>query len=63
VNTLATSCFAIGARVWYRRGGMSGNELRGIVEDIALGVPPVTYYVRLESRECVWAAFSDLLPR
>lgn len=63
MKTLTSSYYAIGAKVWYRRDGMPGGELRGVVEDITLGTPPVTYCVRLENRECVWAAFSDLLPR
>ena len=63
MTTLATSYYAIGAKVRYRRDGMPGDEQRGVVEDITLGTPPVTYCVRLENRECVWAAYSDLLPR
>lgn len=56
----ARSYYAIGAKVWYRQHAKA--ELRGGVEDITLGAP-VTYCVRLESGESVWAAFSELLPR
>jgi hypothetical protein len=63
MKALATSYYAIGTKVWYRRGGDSAHDLRGVVEDITIGAPPVTYCVRLESRERVWAVFSELLPR
>lgn len=63
MTTLAASYYAIGAKVWYRRDGPSGALLRGVVAGITSGAPPVTYYVRLDSKECVWAAFAELLPR
>lgn len=64
MKSLAASYYAIGAKVWYRRDdGADGARLRGVVEDLTLGAPPVTYYVRLESKECVRASFSELLPR
>ena len=63
MTTFTTSYYAIGTKVWYRRDGSSGIQLRGVVEDVTLGAPPVTYYVRLENKDRVLAAFSDLLPR
>ncbi len=63
MRSLAPSYYPIGTKVWYRRGGEPTHKLRGVVEDITIGTPPVTYCVRLESRERVWAAFSELLPR
>ncbi|HXY99104.1 MAG TPA: hypothetical protein VEI03_03825 [Stellaceae bacterium] len=59
----AASYHAVGAKVWHRRAGMPGDERRGVVEDVVLGAPPITYCVRLEGGDCVWATVSDLLPR
>jgi hypothetical protein len=59
----AASYYAIGVPVWYRREAPASALLRGVVADISPGPPPVKYYVRLESKECVWAAFAELRPR
>lgn len=63
MTILAASYYAIGARVWCRRDGPSGALLRGVVAAVTQGPPPVTYCLRLDSKECGWAAFAELLPR
>lgn len=63
MTTQTTRPYAIGAKVWYRRAGTAGHERPGVVEDITLGEPPITYCVRLTDGENVWVAFSDLQPR
>ena len=59
----AASYYAIGVPVWYRSEAPSGAPLRGVVAEISPGPSPMRYYVRLENKECVWAAFAELLPR
>lgn len=64
MKSLATSYYAIGTKVWYRQnGGAPDARRRGVIEDVTLGAPPVTYYVRLESKDCVSASFAELQPR
>lgn len=59
----AATYYAVDARVWYRAASHDTTFIRGIVEEIALDVPTVSYFVRLESKDSVWAEFSQLLPR
>ena len=58
----ATS-YTVGAKVWYRDSLQDTTFLRGVVDDITFGAPTVVYFVRLESKDSVWAALPQLLPR
>jgi hypothetical protein len=63
MKTQATTHYAVGAKVWYRDSLQDTTFLRGVVDDITFTAPTVVYFVRLETKDCVWAAFPQLLPR
>lgn len=61
MKTREITYYAVGTRVWYRDAVHAVADARGIVEDST--IDGMSYYVRLESDDGVWAAAHQLLPR
>jgi len=62
VKSRVLTFYAIGERIWYREVPQT-NHVAGVVEDITVGSPAVSYGIRLENKDRVWADFVQLLPR
>jgi hypothetical protein len=62
VKSRVATFYAIGETIWYREAARA-NPVVGVVEDITVGTPTVSYCIRLENEERVWADFSQLVPR
>ncbi len=63
VKSVVATFHAIGEPIWYRQVAQIDIQVAGVVEDIIVGTPSVTYCVRLENKDRVWADFSQLVPR
>jgi hypothetical protein len=63
MKSMVATFYAIGEPVWYRQVGQINVQVAGVVEDIRVGDPTVSYCIRLDSKDRVWADFSQLVPR
>jgi hypothetical protein len=62
VKSRVATFYVLGDRIWYRQVAHT-NQVAGVVEDITVGSPAVSYDIRPENKDRVWADFSQLLPR
>jgi hypothetical protein len=62
VKSRVATFYVLGERIWYRQVAHT-NQVAGVVEDITVGSPAVSYDIRPENKDRVWADFSQLLPR
>jgi len=63
INARAATFYRIGDKIWYRQVAQTDVRVAGVVEDLSVGSPTVSYAVRLENRDRIWAEMSQLLPR
>jgi hypothetical protein len=63
MNAKVATFFAIGEKIWYRQVAQTNIQVAGVIEDVTVGAPTVSYGVRLENADRVWAELSQLLPR
>jgi hypothetical protein len=63
MNTKVATFYVIGEKIWYRQVAQTNIPVAGVIEDVTVGSPTVSYGVRLENKDRVWADLSQLLPR
>jgi hypothetical protein len=62
-ESMVATHYSIGEPIWYRQVAQNDIQVAGVVADISVGDPTVTYCIRLENKDRVWADFSQLVPR
>jgi hypothetical protein len=63
MNPRVATFYAIGEKIWYQQVAQTNIRIAGIVEDVTVGLPMVSYGICLENNDRVWADLSQLLPR
>jgi hypothetical protein len=63
MNAKVATFLTIGEKIWYRQVAQTNVQIAGVIEDVTVGSPLVSYCVRLENKDRVWADLSQLQPR
>jgi hypothetical protein len=63
MNVKVATFYTIGEKIWYRQVTEINGRVAGVIEDVSVGSPTVSYGIRLDHRDRVCAALSQLLPR
>jgi hypothetical protein len=63
MKTRVATFFTIGEKIWYRQVAQTNVQIAGVIEHVTVGSPMVSYGVRLENKDRIWADLTQLLPR